>query len=211
MKKIWTYLLCTSILLSFLCGCGSSSESLSSPDAVVDSFLQSVQQQDYATSKAYYSENLDNMTNFKNQIEDISPHLATELFNKLADFSYEINQVIIDPNDPNKATVTVTIDAHDLGSTFQVTLLEYIESDFKMTFDGKKSEDIIKSVEDTMVNKIANQQDFFETITSIKVTKSNDTWQLDKIGDNTALLNALSGNIIYSIDELLIILNTLPQ
>ena len=54
----------------------TSQVSSDGPDAVVSDFLKALQQENYASVKSSYSENLDNMANFRNQIEDISPSVA---------------------------------------------------------------------------------------------------------------------------------------
>lgn len=204
-KKIFSILylgLCILLLVS--CGSNNNNHSNASntPDQAVSNFLQAVKHQNYANAKTYYSENLDNMAQFRNQVEDISPSVATKLFDKMADFSYEIHDTKINSNDPNKATVTATIQAYDLGKSFESTVLEYIKTDLEMTFDGAKNDDIIKKVEETLVKDIESSKQTFTTDVTISLTKDNDTWKLDKISDNPTLLNALSGNIIATIDKL---------
>lgn len=207
MKKILFSIFYLSLLALFLISCGSN-KSTDTPDQVVSNFLEALQQQNYASAKAYYAEDLDNMAQFRNQIEDISPGVANKLFEKMADFSFTIHNVTIDPNDSNKATVSATIDAYDLGKSFESTVLEYIKTDLEMTFDGAKSEDIIKQAEEVIVKDIESSEKTFSTDVTIPLTKDNDTWKLDKISDNTAFLNALSGNIIDTINQLSEIVNT---
>lgn len=204
MKKSLLYLIPILILACIFVGCDQSSAhaSSASPQASVDSFLQSIQKQDYSSSKTYYAENLDNMANFKNQIEDISPHVANELFNKMADFTYTINNSTIDRNNQQKAIVNVTINAYDLGKSFESTVLDYIKTDLEMTFDGAKSEDIVKETENVIVNEITNSNQTFSTTVDISLTKEKDAWKLDKISENPDLINALSGNIIFTIEKL---------
>lgn len=230
MKKSFFTILYLSLFILLIVGCGnsnsgsgsnsgsssgsnSSSESNSgsesgsssgeeSPDTAVTNFFKALQQQDYASAKSYYSENLDNMAQFKNQIEDIAPGVATKFFEKLADFSYIIHDTTINPNDSSKATVKATINAYDLGKSFESTVLDYIKTDIGMTFDGAKSDDIIKQAEATLAQEIDKTEEHFSTDVSISLTKEEDKWKLDKIGENKDLLNALSGNIIDTIDKL---------
>lgn len=202
MKKSFFYFTALFVILFSLCGCSNQSPSTSTPEGTVEAFFKGLQHQQYSSTESYYSENMDNMANFRNQIEVISPHVANELFNKMADFSYTIEDVTTDSVAPNKAIVNATITAYDLGKSFERTVLDYIKSDIKMTFDGAKSEDIIKSVEDTLVKEITQVKTKFTTSVQIAVTKKDDTWQVDKISDNPALMNALSGNILSTIDYL---------
>lgn len=203
MKKSFLAILYLSLFILLLAGCNNESASKEdSPDAAVTNFLQALQQQNYASAKEYYAENLDNMAQFRNQVEDISPGIAKKLFEKMADFSYTIQDTYIDSSDPNKAKVTVTIDAYDLGKSFESTVLEYIKTDIEMTFDGSKSDDIIKEADSTLSKDIDESKKDFSSEVTISLTKDNDKWKVDKISENKDLLNALSGNIINTIEKL---------
>ncbi|WP_410495188.1 hypothetical protein QTL86_13790 [Cellulosilyticum sp. ST5] len=205
MKK--KYLLIFILLIFCLTSC--SKQETENPGETVVNFLNALQQQNYASAKAYYSENLDNLPNFKNKIEAISPAVANELFNKLADFSYTIKKVEIDPNDKNKASVTVSLQCYDLGSAFQNIILDYLKTDLEMTFDGAKDEEIIQKAEETILADIAKSEKNFRQAIIIALTKEDDVWKLDKISENRELLNALSGNIINTIEEINNDINTI--
>ncbi len=205
MKK--KYLLIFILLIFCLTSC--SKQETENPGETVVNFLNALQQQNYASAKAYYSENLDNLPNFKNKIEAISPAVANELFNKLADFSYTIKKVEIDPNDKNKASVTVSLQCYDLGSAFQNIILDYLKTDLEMTFDGAKDEEIIQKAEETILADISKSEKTFRQAIMIALTKEDDVWKLDKISENRELLNALSGNIINTIEEINNDINTI--
>ncbi|ADZ82508.1 DUF4878 domain-containing protein [Cellulosilyticum lentocellum] len=205
MKK--KYLLIFILLIFCLTSC--SKQETEKPGETVVNFLNALQQQNYASAKAYYSENLDNLPNFKNKIEAISPAVANELFNKLADFSYTIKKVEIDPNDKNKASVTVSLQCYDLGSAFQNIILDYLKTDLEMTFDGAKDEEIIQKAEETILADISKSEKTFRQAIMIALTKEDDVWKLDKISENRELLNALSGNIINTIEEINNDINTI--
>ncbi len=205
MKK--KYLLIFILLIFCLTSC--SKRETENPGETVVNFLNALQQQNYASAKAYYSENLDNLPNFKNKIEAISPAVANELFNKLADFSYTIKKVEIDPNDKNKASVTVSLQCYDLGSAFQNIILDYLKTDLEMTFDGAKDEEIIQKAEETILADISKSEKTFRQAIMIALTKEDDVWKLDKISENRELLNALSGNIINTIEEINNDINTI--
>ena len=207
MKKK-SLLIFISILLIF-CLTSCSKQETENPGETVVNFLNALQQQNYASAKAYYSENLDNLPNFRNKIEAISPAVANELFNKLADFSYTIKKVEIDPNDKNKASVTVSLQCYDLGSAFQNIILDYLKTDLEMTFDGAKDEEIIQKAEETILADIAKSEKNFRQAIIIALTKEDDVWKLDKISENRELLNALSGNIINTIEEINNDINTI--
>ncbi len=207
MKKK-SLLIFISILLIF-CLTSCSKQETENPGETVVNFLNALQQQNYASAKAYYSENLDNLPNFRNKIEAISPAVANELFNKLADFSYTIKKVEIDPNDKNKASVTVSLQCYDLGNAFQNIILDYLKTDLEMTFDGAKDEEIIQKAEETILADIAKSEKNFRQAIIIALTKEDDVWKLDKISENRELLNALSGNIINTIEEINNDINTI--
>ncbi|QEH68156.1 DUF4878 domain-containing protein [Cellulosilyticum sp. WCF-2] len=207
MKKK-SLLIFISILLIF-CLTSCSKQETENPGETVVNFLNALQQQNYASAKAYYSENLDNLPNFRNKIEAISPAVANELFNKLADFSYTIKKVEIDPNDKNKASVTVSLQCYDLGSAFQNIILDYLKTDLEMTFDGAKDEEIIQKAEETILADISKSEKNFRQAIIIALTKEDDVWKLDKISENRELLNALSGNIINTIEEINNDINTI--
>lgn len=180
----------------------TSQVSSDGPDAVVSDFLKALQQENYASVKSSYSENLDNMANFRNQIEDISPSVANELFSKLADFTYKIEDYTTDPKDPNKATVLITMDYYDLGTAFERSLLEYLKTDIEMTYDGGKGDDIIKKADEIIVDTIKSSKKVTAHHIPVKLTKDNKDWKLDKISTDSELLNALTGNIMQTINTL---------
>lgn len=202
MKKTLVSIIFLSLLLVCFVGCNGNSSQVDTPDQVVSNFLQAIQQQNYAKAKADYSETLDNMAHFRNQIEEISPSVAHDLFDKMSDFSYTIEEVTIDPNDSSKASVAATITAYDLGKSFESTVLDYIKTDLEMTFDGSTSDDIIKKTEEVIVKEIESSQKTFVSKVIITLTKKDGNWKVDKISENPTLLNALSGNIINTIDQL---------
>lgn len=206
MKK--KYLLIFTCILLLFCLTSCSKQETENPGETVVNFLNALQQQNYASAKAYYSENLDNLPNFKNKIEAISPSVANELFSKLADFSYTIKKVEIDSNDPNEAYVSVSLQCYDLGNAFKTTILDYLKTDLEMTFDGAKDEEIIKKAEETILTDISKSEKSFRRTVMISLAKEEGTWKLNKISENRELLNCLSGNIINTIDEMSKEINT---
>lgn len=202
MKKSFVSIIVLSLLVMLFVSCGHTQSQVDGPDSVTSNFLQALQQQNYASAKTYYAENLDNMANFRNQIEEISPSVANKLFSKMSDFSYTINEVTIDPDDSTRASVTATITAYDLGKSFESAVLDYIKTDLEMTFDGATSDDVIEKTEEIIVKEIESSEKTFVSDVTISLTRENDTWKIDKISDNPTLLNALSGNIINTIDQL---------
>lgn len=190
-------------VLTMLCliGCGGQTDS--NPGEVTSSFLNALQRQDYSSAKQYYAENLDNFPNFKNKVEDISPKVANELFGKMADFSYTVEKVTIDPNDASKATVNVTFRCYDLGKTFESIILDYLETDLTMTFNGAKDDEILQQAETIVMDNLSSvKQDFNRTI-PIALTLEDNTWKVDKLDSNPDLMNALSGNILYTARDMM--------
>lgn len=202
MKRAFISIIFLGLLMMLLVSCNQNKSQQEQPDTVVSNFLHALQQQNYASAKTFYAENLDNMANFRNQIEEISPSVANKLFSKMADFSYTVHDVTIDPKDSTKAQVAVTITAYDLGKSFESTVLDYIKTDIEMTFDGATSDDVIKKAEEVIVKDIESSEKTFTSDVTITLTKEEDIWKVDKISDNPILLNALSGNIIHTINQL---------
>lgn len=199
-KRTILFILSTFIALCLI-GCGT--EPPTNLGETTNAFLQAMQHQDYASIKSYYAENVDNFPNFKNKVESISPKVANELFSKMADFSYTVEQVTIDPNDETKATVIVTFRCYDLGTAFQSIVLDYLDKDLTMTFNGSKDDEIVQEAETVIVARIdESQQNFVRTI-PITLTLTDNTWEVDKLEGNPDLMNALSGNILYTIRDLM--------
>ena len=201
MKKLSFLILISSLLVFTLIGC-SNSASEENPGEVTINFLKALQQQNYSSVKQYYTENIDNLSNFKNKIESISPHVANELFGKMAEFDYTIDKVEISSEDPNKAIVTVTMKCYDLGKAFESTILEYTKTDLEMTFDGSKNEEILKKAEETIMTDINNSEQSFIKTVPVYLTKKDESWKVDTLSKSSEFLNALSGNILNTIDEI---------
>lgn len=171
------------------------------PAEVVNKFLTNLQHQKYTGNSATYKENLDNMADFKNQIETISPTVATALFDKLSSFTYTIDDVIFDENDDTKATVLVTMNYYDVGSRFDEALLSYIASNFEMTYDGSKEQEIIENAEKNILPLLEDAQQVSARSIPITLTREGDTWKINKMSDNPLLLNILTGNILNEIHQ----------
>ena len=195
-------LLILSFCLVLILGVSCGSKEQSKPGDVVVNFLNAMQDQDYAAAKLYYAETVDNLPNFRNKIESISPHVADEFFKKMADFSYTIKKVELNPDDENKANVYVSFQCYDLGNTLENTILEYLKTDLSMTFDGASADDIVKKAEEVIMDDLDGAQQNFHENVIITLTKEDKEWKLDKIGENHDLLNALAANIIDTIDDL---------
>lgn len=178
------------------------------PEKAVDGLLKALQHQDFSGAKKYYVENFDNMANFHNQLEDISPAVANQFFSKLADFTYSIESTFIDSNNPSQATAYVTMDYYDAGKAFETILLEYIKNDISMTYDGKKDDDIRKQA-DEIITEVLDKSSK-ETLSHIPVSLvlKDSSWKVTKISENPELLNALTGNILTTIEKLTVTINT---
>lgn len=201
MKKRTLLFIFSALIVLCLIGCVGQADS--NPGEVTHSFLDALQHQDYSSVKQYYAENVDNFPNFKNKVEDISPKVANELFGKMADFSYTVEKVTINPNDSSKATASVTFRCYDLGKTFESIILDYLEKDLTMTFNGAKDDEIIQQAETVIMDNLSNvKQDFNRTI-PISLTLEKNTWKVDKLDDNPDLMNALSGNILYTARDMM--------
>lgn len=213
MKKLLVILIiCQSLFL--LTGCVSNSNPNSSqtqtnntsidttPEEAMEGLLKALQQQNFSKAKQFYVENFDNMANFRNQLEDISPTVANQFFSKLADFTYTIETTSIDSNNPSQATAYISMTYHDIGKAFEITLLEYTKNNISMTYDGKKDDDISK-IADTIVTEALDKSSK-TTLSHIPVslTLEDTNWKVGKMSESPELLNALSGNLLNTIDKL---------
>ncbi len=202
MKNKYVFLLLYALLIFNCCGCSNNQQVKSTPTEATGKFLDALKAQNFTAVKEIYVENIDNIPNFKNKVEDISPLLANNLFDKMFDFDYSIDKAELDEKDPKKAVVQTTFITYDLGKAFQSTITEYLKTDLQMTFNGATDDEIVKKVEETIIKDIESAKKNFVTHVSIHLTEEKGEWKLDKIGDNPEFLNALSGNIIATIDEL---------
>ncbi|WP_054741020.1 outer membrane protein assembly factor BamD [Cellulosilyticum ruminicola] len=206
MKKRTLILILSTFIALCLIGCSTTKDP--NPSETTSSFLQAMQHQDYSSVKTYYAENVDNFPNFKNKVESISPQVANELFSKMSDFTYTVEKAAIDPNDSTKATTTVNFRCYDLGKAFESIILDYLDTDLTMTFNGAKDDEIVREAEDVIVKRIdESKQDFIVSI-PISLTLKDNTWKVNKLESNLDLMNALSGNILYTIRKLTNTLNT---
>ncbi len=217
MKKIFKFILLSSLLLIVFTGCNlnqnktqnqsqnqspNASQAKNSPEQAVSDFLKDLQNQDYASAKANYVENLDNMANFRNQIESISPSTATNFFNKLADFTYTIESSTINEQDSSKATVYLSMEYYDVGKAFETTILDYIRTEISMTYDGKNDEDIVTKADEIVASDIESSKKTTINHVPVSVVLEDSSWKIDKMSKNPELLNVLSGNIMDTINKL---------
>lgn len=212
MKKSLVLILFASLLIFSFIGCNKNqnsnqnqaqnqSQTANTPEQAVSDFLTAMQHEKYSGATKYYKENLDNMANFRNQVETISPAIANKLFSKLADFTYTIEESVSSQEDSSKATVYVTMDYYDVGQAFETALLDYIKNDISMTYDGKTSDDIIKKADETVTETINSSKKTTINRVPILLTLDDDTWKVEKMSQNTELLNVLTGNILETINK----------
>lgn len=222
MKKLFTCILISSLLLSLFTGCNQTqknsqnqtqsesqnnaqstpSQATNSPEKAVSDFLKDLQHEDFSSAKANYVENLDNMANFRNQIESISPSTATQFFSKLADFTYTVESTQPDSQDSSKATVYLTMTYYDVGKAFETTILDYIRTEISMTYDGKNDEDIMTKADEIVAEDIKSSTQVTTKHVPVSVVLEDTKWKVEKMSKNPELLNVLSGNIMGTISEL---------
>lgn len=218
MKKSLILILFSSLLILSLIGCNKNqsqnsnqtqeqnqsqnqAQATNTPEQAVSDFLTALQHEKYSGATKYYKENLDNMANFRNQVETISPTIANKLFSKLADFTYTIEYSSPSQEDSSKAVVYVTMDYYDIGNAFETALLEYIKNDISMTYEGKTDDDIIKKADETVTETINSSKKTTINHVPILLTLDDDTWKVEKMSQNTELLNVLTGNILETINK----------
>ena len=199
MKKSHFIILSIIIMIFTIPGCNEPEGD--NPGEVVVNFLNAVMAEDYAKAKSYYIENLDSVPTFRNKLEDISPTVANELFHKISDFNYTTKKVTLDPNDSNKAYVTISMQYYDLTTVYTKIFTDYLKTDIEMTLDGSSDEEITKETEDTLLSSLNScPLGYYKTIV-LSLSKTDKVWKLDRISENKEFLDALSGNIISAIEE----------
>lgn len=198
MKKT-LYIILSIIMIFTIPGCNEPE--VDNPGEVVVNFLNAMMAQDYTHAKSYYTEDLDNIPNFRNKLEAVSPLVANEFFSKIADFNYTTKKVALDSSNPNKAYVTVNIQPYDLQNFYRAVFTDYIKIDLEMTFDGASEDQITKEAEDTLLSTITMAPlSYYKTIV-ISLTRVDKVWKLDKLSENKELLDVLSGNMLSAIED----------
>lgn len=202
MRKLAVCVTICLVAVFALCGCGGPT-----PTETADTFLSAVKSGDTETIKTVYD---GGSFNLLSAVEDEEAEEGDEaeddnyfeeiLLPKLQDFNYELSNEKIDGN---KATVDVKITTYDIGSAFSSFMSEYFTQALTLAFDGASEEQIEKlanTLFETEINKL-KKRTYSETVT-LDLVKKDDTWKVAAVDGDSSFLNALTGNMIKTLENL---------
>ncbi len=187
-----------------LCGCGDKAPT---PTETADTFLTAVKAQDTETIKTVYEgDTVDMLSSLDEEESDTEDSLMGDeyfektLLPKMLDFDYELSNEKIDGD---KATVDVKITTYDIGSAFSAFMADYFTQALTLAFSGASDEDIENLANTTFESKMGElkEKTYSETVTLDLVNK-DDVWKVAEIDDDSEFLNALTGNMIKTLDQL---------
>ena len=72
-----------------------------------------------------------------------------------------------------------------------------------MTFNGAKDDEITQQAETVIIDNLSQSKQDFNRTVPITLTLEDNVWKVDKLDNNPDLMNALSGNILYTIRDMM--------
>ncbi|MCR5034343.1 MAG: DUF5105 domain-containing protein [Clostridia bacterium] len=195
--------LCFALSIS-LYGCGDKAPT---PTETADTFLTAVKAQDTETIKTVYEgETLDMLSSLEDEESESEDSLMDDdyfgkiLLPKMLDFDYELSNEKIDGD---KATVDVKITTYDIGSAFSAFMSDYFAQALTLAFGGASDEQIEELANTIFESKMdeLKEKTYSETVT-LDLVKKDDVWKVAEIDEDSEFLNALSGNMIKTLDKL---------
>lgn len=188
-----------------LAGCGLTE----SPTQVTEKFLKAVQESDSDTIKDVYADdNFDLSDNIydtekksdeKSSDTELDKVIEKQLQKKLLDFDYE---VLSEKVNGDKATVKVKIKTYAFGSAFSDFVSDYIEQAFALAMSGasdKKIDALAATIFSQKLDKL-KKKSYSKTV-SVKLTKDDGKWKINKLSDTGDFMNAISGGLISTISN----------
>ena len=206
-KRIIAILMCVLCAVMFT-GCGGPS-----PTEVTTNFLDAVKYENTETIKTVYAgKTLDLLnstiaddvkTDDDSESKDESKEekaLFKSVKAKILDFDYEIGEEKIKDD---KATVEVTIKTYNLGNALTESFGSYMSQAIALAFSDTSDEDMTKLFISILQSKIdaCSDKNYSKTV-KVPLTKTDDGWKIDKIKDDSDLMNALSGGLVDAADTL---------
>ncbi len=122
------------------------------------------------------------------------------LYKRLVDFDYEVMNETIDDD---SATVDVKISTYPFGAAMTEFISDYMTQALTLAFSDA-SEEKIEKLGETLFNEKINalsEKSFSETVT-IKLNKTEEGWKVAEIPENSDFYNAITGNLIKSLENL---------
>ena len=200
MKKKISVLVAVSLLVLTFCACGTPS-----PTETADKFLTALKTQDSETlASVYEGESLDLLDDTEKEENDLlgddfSDELMDDVSKKILDFDYELSDEEINEE---TATVKMTINTYNLGSAMSDFMEEYISQAFVKALSGASEEEIEELANTLFAEQIEKvEKDYTGTVT-LNLTKSDDGWKVNRIEDDSEVLNALLGGLVDSMEKL---------
>lgn len=188
---------CVLTVLVSIAACSMGTES---PTKVTEKFLTAVQEKDSDAVKETYAGGTFALAEDWEDSEEsddgftFSDEMTKELENKIRDFSYEVSDEKITED---KASVDVKIKTYDFGGAFSDFFSDYMNQALALAFSDvsdKKMEKLANTLFETQIDKLTKKT-YTETV-KVKLTKSDGKWMVNKVSDDGALVNALSGGMI---------------
>jgi DNA-binding protein YbaB len=188
-----------------LAACGMTE----SPTQVTEKFLKALQEGDSDTIKDVYADGSfdlsDNIYDTEKKSEKnnsesaLDKEMEKQLQKKLLDFDYE---VLSEKVNGDKATVKVKIKTYAFGSAFSDFVSDYIEQAFALAMSGasdKKLDELATTLFSQKLEKL-KKKNYSKTV-SIKLTKDDGKWKINKLSETGDFMNAISGGLISTISN----------
>ena len=216
--KVTAKLLITVLVLMsaffMLGGCGSGSESESSPSDTVDAFLQAVKAQDEEAMAKVYSggsfDLLDATSAAGEEEATIEGEESTEIGMTdaidesmrplLQDFDYEITNEQIDGD---TATVDAEVTTYPVGEAFSAYFSEYLEKSLDMVMEDASTEEMDQLAFDILSEKLSGlTEKTYKGAVTLTLTKSDGKWMVDKIEKGSETADVLTGGLVTAINNM---------
>ena len=202
-------LLVITIVLAMLAALSACGPKIPTPTETADTFLTAVKAQDKETlATVYAGGDLDLLeeaaesdeSEEANEDSGLTKVYEDQMVPKMLDFDYELSNEKIDGD---KATVDVKITTYDIGSAFTAFMADYFTQAITMAFEGASDEEIEKLANTTFESKMSElkEKTYSETVT-LNLVNKDDVWKVAEIDDDDEFWNALTGNMIKTLDQL---------
>lgn len=200
-KRLVLFFSLTGLILFIFAGCGASGPS---PTETTDAFLKGIQSGDDSAVNSVYAPGDFQMSSVLDVdgTEEIDQDelIAKTLLTKMQEFEYELSNEQINED---KATVDVKITTYPFGTAVTEAMTDYIGQAFALAFSDPSDEQLEKLFETVFTPKIEalSEKSYSQTVT-IGLTSIDGVWKVDGIEEDSDFINALSGNLIKSMENL---------
>lgn len=195
MKKLFALTAAAMFCVFALVGCGGPT-----PTETVTQFLEGVKTADQEAIAATYVK--DSYTLFDEESSDdtvsgMSSAMDDELLAKMLEFEYEVSNEVIDGD---KATVDVKITTYSLGSAINSFMTDFISQALTLSLSGASDEEVTKLAENILTDKVMNMEKTYTETVTVKLTKVDGTWTINKMGEKSDFYNAITGGMMKAIE-----------